>query len=228
MKLKKVTTAAMRGAADIPFPSSVVGTGGITVTKAGSVYTIGLDNFSDMVEGFVGDDVAAAMAANFASPPPIGNVAASTGAFTTLSATALSASSTVSGTGFSTYLASPPAIGGTTPGVISASTMNIKGNTFVGIPASVTSPVICAYTSGNGPSIWDSQITFFSGAAGSVAQGAIAFDLNKINVNLTDEGRFAILMGSSSAHATGNGPNPALYVPVVEAYTPTAGDYQVL
>lgn len=43
----------------------------------------------------------------FASPPSIGNSAASSGAFTTLSA-----SSTVSGTGFSTYLASPPAIGG--------------------------------------------------------------------------------------------------------------------
>jgi len=39
---------------------------------------------------------------------PIGATTASTGAFTTLSA-----SSTVSGTGFSTYLASPPAIGGT-------------------------------------------------------------------------------------------------------------------
>jgi hypothetical protein len=40
---------------------------------------------------------------------PIGATTPTTGAFTTLSA-----SSTVSGTGFSTYLASPPAIGGTT------------------------------------------------------------------------------------------------------------------
>jgi len=47
--------------------------------------------------------------ATFASPGPIGSGTASTGAFTTLSA-----SSTVSGTGFSTYLASPPAIGATT------------------------------------------------------------------------------------------------------------------
>lgn len=44
----------------------------------------------------------------FAAPGPIGSTTASTGAFTTLSAT-----STVSGTGFSTYLASPPAIGTT-------------------------------------------------------------------------------------------------------------------
>jgi hypothetical protein len=46
---------------------------------------------------------------DLSSPPAIGSTAANTGAFTTLSA-----SSTVSGTGFSTYLASPPAIGGTT------------------------------------------------------------------------------------------------------------------
>jgi hypothetical protein len=45
---------------------------------------------------------------DLSSPPAIGSTAASTGAFTTLSA-----SSTVSGAGFSTYLASPPAIGGT-------------------------------------------------------------------------------------------------------------------
>jgi hypothetical protein len=45
---------------------------------------------------------------DLSSPPAIGSTAASTGAFTTLSA-----SSTVSGTGFITYLASPPAIGGT-------------------------------------------------------------------------------------------------------------------
>lgn len=44
----------------------------------------------------------------YAAPPAIGNTTANTGAFTTLAA-----SSTVSGTGFSTYLASPPAIGGT-------------------------------------------------------------------------------------------------------------------
>lgn len=48
--------------------------------------------------------------ATFAAPGPIGSTTASTGAFTTLSAT-----STVSGAGFSTYLASPPAIGTTTP-----------------------------------------------------------------------------------------------------------------
>jgi len=51
-------------------------------------------------------------AAGFAGPHngTVGATTANTGAFTTLSA-----SSTVSGAGFSTYLASPPAIGGTAP-----------------------------------------------------------------------------------------------------------------
>lgn len=49
----------------------------------------------------------------------IGATTASSGAFTTLSA-----SSTVSGTGFSTYLASPPAIGGTTAAAGSFTTLS--------------------------------------------------------------------------------------------------------
>lgn len=60
--------------------------------------------------------------ATFASPGPIGSTTASTGAFTTLSA-----SSTVSGTGFSTYLASPPAIGATTPSSGKFTTLQATG-----------------------------------------------------------------------------------------------------
>ncbi len=81
----------------------------------------------------------AGFTALLAAPGPIGSTTASTGAFTTLSSnlltatggtinstsvgattpstgafTTLSASGTVSGAGFSSYLASPPAIGGTT------------------------------------------------------------------------------------------------------------------
>jgi hypothetical protein len=53
----------------------------------------------------------------------VGATTPSTGAFTTLSA-----SSTVSGTGFSTYLASPPAIGGTTAAAGSFTTLSATGN----------------------------------------------------------------------------------------------------
>jgi len=64
-----------------------------------------------------------------ASPPAIGSTAANTGAFTTLSA-----SSTVSGTGFSTYLASPPAIGGTAAAAGSFTTLTAT--------TSVTTPIV--------------------------------------------------------------------------------------
>jgi Chaperone of endosialidase len=65
---------------------------------------------------------------------PVGSTTASTGAFTTLSA-----SSTVSGTGFSTYLASPPAIGGTAAAAGTFTTLS--GST------SVTTPIVKSATS---------------------------------------------------------------------------------
>ena len=65
--------------------------------------------------------------ATFASPGAIGSGTASTGAFTTLSA-----SSTVSGTGFSTYLASPPAIGTTAPAAGKFTDLTSTGNTTIG------------------------------------------------------------------------------------------------
>lgn len=60
--------------------------------------------------------------ATFAAPGSIGSTTAGSGAFTTLSA-----SSTVSGTGFSTYLASPPAIGGTSAAAGSFTTLSSSG-----------------------------------------------------------------------------------------------------
>lgn len=52
----------------------------------------------------------------------VGATTPAAGAFTTLSA-----SSTVSGTGFSAYLASPPAIGGTTPAAVAGTTGSFSG-----------------------------------------------------------------------------------------------------
>ena len=57
---------------------------------------------------------------------PVGTSTAAAGAFTTLSA-----SSTVSGTGFSTYLASPPAIGGTAAAAVSATTLSASSTLSV-------------------------------------------------------------------------------------------------
>jgi hypothetical protein len=74
----------------------------------------------------------------------IGSSSASTGAFTTLSA-----SSTVSGTGFSNYLASPPAIGGSTPAAITGTT--ITANTAFSGPLNgsvgATTPAAGTFTS---------------------------------------------------------------------------------
>jgi len=60
--------------------------------------------------------------ATFAAPGSIGGTTAGSGTFTTLSA-----SSTVSGTGFSTYLASPPAIGGTAAAAGNFTTLGASG-----------------------------------------------------------------------------------------------------
>jgi len=67
-------------------------------------------------------NVSQLLGGTWASPGTIGSTTPNTGAFTTLSA-----SSTVSGTGFSTYLASPPAIGGTAPAAGSFTTLNATG-----------------------------------------------------------------------------------------------------
>jgi hypothetical protein len=81
----------------------------------------------------------------------IGATTAGTGAFTTLSA-----SSTVSGTGFSTYLASPPAIGSTTPNtgafttVTASSTVSGAGfSTYLASPPAIgsTTPNTGSFTS---------------------------------------------------------------------------------
>jgi hypothetical protein len=71
--------------------------------------------------------------ATFAAPGAIGSTTASTGAFTTLSA-----SSTVSGTGFSTYLASPPAIGGTAAAAGTFTALSATSNAVTSVLAATS------------------------------------------------------------------------------------------
>ena len=99
------------------------------------------------------------IAALFSSPLAIGNVAQNTGAFTTLIATSLdstpiggstpeagaftnlSSSGTITGTGFSTYLASPPAIGGSTPAAGAFTNLSSSGTiTGTGFSTYLASP----------------------------------------------------------------------------------------
>ena len=82
----------------------------------------------------------------------IGSSTASTGAFTTLSA-----SSTVSGTGFSTYLASPPAIGGTT--AASGSFTTLSGSTSTTTPIVQSSGSLLLNTNGTTTAVSYTHLT---------------------------------------------------------------------
>jgi hypothetical protein len=87
-------------------------------------------------DGSVAITISTTSSFNPASPGPIGSTTASSGAFTTLSA-----SSTVSGTGFSTYLASPPAIGGTAAAAGSFTTLSASSTVSgVGFSTYLASP----------------------------------------------------------------------------------------
>ncbi len=111
----------------------------------------------------------------------IGATTASSGAFTTLSA-----SSTVSGTGFSTYLASPPAIGGT-----AAAAGTFTALTATGVISHATTTNNQTYsTTGAG------VISISSGTTGSI---------NNMSIGATtaSTGAFTTLSASSTVSGTG-------------------------
>jgi hypothetical protein len=97
----------------------VSGLTGVSVPNG--VKTVLVSNGTDIVDAI---SYSTSFRAGSINSTPIGATTASTGAFTTLSA-----SSTVSGTGFSTYLASPPAIGGTAPAAGSFTIITVSGST---------------------------------------------------------------------------------------------------
>ena len=100
----------------------------------------------------------------------VGATTPSTGAFTTLSA-----SSTVSGTGFSTYLASPPAIGGTAPAAGAFTTLT--ASTAIGVASGgtglTTTPANGALDIGNGTGFTRTTLTQGSGITITNGAGSI-------------------------------------------------------
>jgi hypothetical protein len=111
--------------------------------------------------------------ATFAAPGPIGSTTASTGAFTTLSAT-----STVSGAGFTSLFASPPAIGGTaaaagtfttlvatTNGAITGTSLPTQASGTLGLGGISTTPTFGA--SGEGDMWLSSTLGLVMGGDGS-------------------------------------------------------------
>ena len=115
----------------------------------------------------------------------IGATTASTGAFTTLSA-----SSTVSGTGFSTYLASPPAIGGTAPAAGAFTTLSATGVTTVqagtaALPAITT-------TGDTNTGIWFPAADTIAFTEGGVESMRIDSSGNVLIGTTTVSGRFSV------------------------------------
>lgn len=73
---------------------------------------------------------------------------------TGVATTTLSASSTVSGTGFSTYLASPPAIGTTTPAAVKSTTLQATSTfSMTNLVASAAAPTVSGASCGNTSSV---------------------------------------------------------------------------
>ena len=108
----------------------------------------------------------------------LGNITPGSGAFTTLSA-----SSTVSGTGFSTYLASPPAIGGTTPAAGNFTTLGATGNTTLGDAAGDTLTInagTTTFTQGTA-----NGVLYLNGSNVATSGSALTFDGTNLGVGGT-------------------------------------------
>ena len=123
----------------------------------------------------------------------VGATTPSTGSFTTLAA-----SSTVSGTGFSTYLASPPAIGGTAPAAGAFTTLTAStpiGTTSGGTGLGGATP----FTSGG--------VVYASSSSALATGSALYFDGTNLGVGTTSpysNAAFSVLtLGGSSSSKTG-------------------------
>jgi hypothetical protein len=141
----------------------------------------------------------------------VGATTASTGAFTTLSA-----SSTVSGTGFSTYLASPPAIGGTTPAAGTFTTLTGGGGSanYFQTQGSPTTNGVEVKALGS-----DTNIAFVIDSKGT---GAIDLAAGSSGVNISNGGTVTALTATNSGSAYTTIPTPAITAPT------TAGGVQAV
>jgi len=156
--------------------------------------------------GTVTNTMLAASAYN--TPGAIGSGTANTGAFTTLSA-----SSTVSGTGFSTYLASPPAIGGTTPstgkfttitGTLDASISGLTVGKGGGSLTYNTALGVNALAGANTGSNQNTAVGWSALAANTSGNQNAAFGTSSLIVNTTGSNNSAFGQNSLVSNTTGS------------------------
>jgi len=161
---------------------------------------------------------------------PVGTTTAAAGAFTTLSA-----SSTVSGTGFSTYLASPPAIGATTPSSAKFTSITNTGLTsgrvtYAGASGllqdsanllySGTDLTVYGLTVGRGAGAVSTNTAVGASALAANTTGAYnsAFGIQALTTNTTGERNTAIGRQAMYLNTTG-GYNVAVGMNVLEQNT---------
>jgi len=121
----------------------------------------------------------------------------------------LSASSTVSGTGFSTYLASPPAIGGTTPntGAFTTLTSKVSGQTNAILLSNLSGSPTYGVLSFNNSNVFASGISLAGGGGSDVSLyyntptgGSHLFSVNGVTVGtLTSTGINSTPIGATIA-----------------------------
>lgn len=123
----------------------------------------------------------------------------------TVAATTLSASSTLSGAGFTSYFASPPAIGGTVPAAGAFTTLSASGNTTLSGTAVIGKR---AYTTAN--SIAFSTTPSFDVSASNMhIMAAMTANVTAVTIANAQEGQFFTLRftqdgAGSRTIATGN------------------------
>ena len=136
----------------------------------------------------------------------LGNLTPGSGAFTTLSA-----SSTVSGTGFSTYLASPPAIGGTTPAAGNFTTLGATGNVTLGDASGDTLTINAGTTTfaqgtANG-------VLYLNGSKVATSNSALTFNGTLLNLSLaTAKLQLTSTTGTNAAYQTFSNTGGNFYV----------------
>jgi hypothetical protein len=143
---------------------------------------------------------------------PIGSITPSTGAFTTLSA-----SGTVSGVGFSNYLASPPSIGATTPSTGAFTTLSASGQLTAlrlvayGAGAITTnsangSAALYSNTTGGGNTA-NGGVALYSNTTGNNnnASGYSTLQSNTTGYNNSADGSYALQSNTTGIYNTANG-----------------------